>query len=294
MSTALVVDDGKVDQRLAGRLLREKLGLSIVYADNGREALASIERQLPDVVVTDIMMPVMDGLELVEAIRREHPTMPVIMMTALGSEELAAEALQRGATSYVPKRRMMRDLAQVVERQFALGAEHHPQIIQECLDYVENRFVLDNDCSRIAPLVRYLKEELAEMKICDATNVMHVGVALEEAITNAIHHGNLCLDSELNERDPDAYAKLLEQRRHEPPYCDRRVHVTAKITRSDARYVIRDDGSGFDKSIIPDPTVPREAEQDRGRGLVLIHTVMDEVSYNETGSEITLLKRRSV
>ena len=57
MSTALVVDDGKVDQRLAGRLLREKLGLSIVYADNGREALASIERQLPDVVVTDIMMP---------------------------------------------------------------------------------------------------------------------------------------------------------------------------------------------------------------------------------------------
>ena len=112
MPTVLVVDDGKVDQRLAGRLLKDQLQVSVEYADNGREALDLIKRRLPEVVVTDMKMPFMDGLELVEAIRREHATLPVIVMTAVGSEELAAEALQKGATSYVPKRRLAQDLRQ--------------------------------------------------------------------------------------------------------------------------------------------------------------------------------------
>jgi anti-sigma regulatory factor (Ser/Thr protein kinase) len=132
------------------------------------------------------------------------------------------------------------------------------------------------------------------MGICDGTAVMHVGVALEEALTNAIHHGNLELESELYERSPETYAAQLQERRQKPPYRDRHVYVTAKVTRSEARYVIRDEGAGFDKSVIPDLTGPPMAEQARGRGLLLIHTVMDEVSYNDAGNQITMLKRRSI
>jgi CheY-like chemotaxis protein len=50
---------------------------------------------LPDAVLTDLDMPEMNGLQLVEAIRRDYPAVPVILMTALGSEEIAVEALQR-------------------------------------------------------------------------------------------------------------------------------------------------------------------------------------------------------
>lgn len=294
MPTVLVVDDGKVDQRLAGRLLKDQLQVSVEYADNGRQALDCIKQRLPAAVVTDMKMPVMDGLELVEAIRRDHPTLPVIVMTAVGSEELAAEALHKGATSYVPKRRLAQDLAQVVKRQFALGCEHHPQIIRECLEYVETRFVLDNDCSRIAPLVRYLQQELVEMSICDDTAVMQVGVALEEALTNAIHHGNLELQSDLYESSPDTFAAELRERQQQAPYCDRRVSVTTEATREEARYVIQDQGSGFDKSVIPNPARPLSADQTCGRGLLLIHSVMDEVSYNDSGNQITMIKRRSM
>ncbi len=294
MFNVLVVDDGKVDQRLAGRLLKAQLDASVRYADNGRQALEAIQQQLPDIVVTDMRMPVMDGLELVEAIRRQYGTLPIIVMTAVGSEELAAEALQKGASSYVPKRRLAQDLAQVVKRQFALNSVHHPQIIRECLERLEHRFVLNNDCSRVAALVRYLQEDLAEMSICDDTAVMHVGVALEEALTNAIHHGNLELDSELYESDSRAYAAELQERSKRPPYCDRHVYVTAEVTHSEARYIIRDEGAGFDKSIIPDLTGPLDAEHSRGRGLLLIHSVMDEVTYNDAANEITMIKRRSI
>jgi CheY-like chemotaxis protein len=293
MPTVLVVDDGKVDQRLAGRLLKDQLQVSVEYADNGRLALDLIKRRLPDVVVTDMKMPVMDGLELVEAIRQEHATLPVIVMTAVGSEELAAEALQKGATSYVPKRRLAQDLARVVKRHFSLGSEHHPQIVRECVEYVETRFVLDNDCSRIAPLVRYLQQELVEMNICDDTAVMHVGVALEEALTNAIHHGNLELESALYESSLDSFAAEMQERQNQAPYCDRRVSVTAVATREEARYVIQDQGAGFDKAIIPNMTRPLAADEARGRGLLLIHSVMDEVSYNDSGNQITMIKRRS-
>ena len=293
MPTVLVVDDGKVDQRLAGRLLKDQLQVLVEYADNGRQALDLIRQRLPEVVVTDMKMPVMDGLELVEAIRREHGSLPVIVMTAVGSEELAAEALQKGATSYVPKRRLAQDLAKVVQRHVAVESEHHPQVIRECLDYVETRFRLDNDCSRIAPLVRYLQEDLAEMSICGDTAVMHVGVALEEALTNAIHHGNLELVTDLYEDTRDAFAAELSKRQNEPPYCDRRVHLTAKTDRDGAEYVIRDEGPGFDKSVIPDLKALVE-DQPRGRGLLLILSVMDEVSFNETGNEITMVKRRSI
>ncbi len=294
MPIVLVVDDGKVDQRLAGRLLKDQLQVSVEYADDGRQALELIQQQLPAVVVTDMKMPVMDGLELLETIRKQHATLPVIVMTAVGSEELAAEALHKGATSYVPKRRLAQDLAQVVKRQMALVSEHHPQIIRECLDYVETRFLLDNDCSRIAPLVRYLQGELVEMNLCDDTTVMQVGVALEEALTNSIHHGNLELQSDQYESSPDAFATELQNRQKQPPYCGRRVKVTAVATREQAQYVIRDEGPGFDMSILPDPTALRKTEQTHGRGLLLIHSVMDEVSYNDAGNEITMIKRGSI
>src|SRR5687767_9244295 len=110
MKKILVVDDSPVDQTLVGRLLQKCEGLEPIYADNGREALAAIEREEPDLVLTDLQMPEMDGLALVKAIRKQHSSVPVILMTAFGSEDIAMEALHRGAANYVPKKNLAKDL----------------------------------------------------------------------------------------------------------------------------------------------------------------------------------------
>src|SRR5690554_1621439 len=103
MSRILLVDDSAVDRRLFGGILERKSGISVDYAASGLEALERLKGHRADVVITDMQMPDMDGLALVSAVRRDFPDIPVILMTAHGSESLAAQALQRGAASYVPK-----------------------------------------------------------------------------------------------------------------------------------------------------------------------------------------------
>ena len=66
------------------------------------------------------------------------------------------------------------------------------------------------------------------------------------------------------------------------------------MTREAVRITIRDQGPGFDPSRLPDPTVPENIGKISGRGLLLIRTFMDDVRFNETGNEITLVKKKSI
>jgi CheY-like chemotaxis protein len=291
MATVLVVDDAAVDQRLAEKLLTKE-GLTVVTANDGNEALEVLKKTTPDLVLTDMQMPGMGGLELVEEIRSRYPAVPVILMTAHGSEEIAVEALQRGAASYVPKRNLARDLHETIHSVLSLAkVGRHEQRLLECLVETESRFVLENDASLIPTLIGCLENNLKRMHICDENGLIRVAVALREALINAIHHGNLEIKSNLRETDEKEYYRLAEERRHEEPYQDRRVHITAKESHREAVYIIRDEGPGFDPGSLPDPTDPANLEKVSGRGLLLIRTFMDEVQHNREGNEITMIKR---
>ncbi|MCH5376594.1 MAG: response regulator, partial [Planctomycetes bacterium] len=184
MATALIVDDSLVDQRLAGHALEKDLGLTVEYAANGRAAIRAIQQRPPDIVVTDMQMPEMDGLELVETLRRDHPTLPVVLMTAVGSEELAAAALRGGASGYVPKRHLHEDLVRVVNRQLMLANCSQRGPVIDFMHKIQTDFVLNNDIDQIAPVIRYLKDDLLRIGMFSETTVMNIGLALEEAVTN--------------------------------------------------------------------------------------------------------------
>src|SRR5229473_2959611 len=115
MATVLIVDDSAVDCKRAEKLLTKGSQLTVLSASNGRQALELMKDHQPDLIITDMQMPEMDGLQLVEEVRCKYPGIPVILMTAHGSEELAVQALQKGAASYVPKRNLARDLPDTVE-----------------------------------------------------------------------------------------------------------------------------------------------------------------------------------
>jgi CheY-like chemotaxis protein len=293
MHTVLVVDDNPVDRHLAGSLLSKRENIQVSYAANGLEALRFLERQTPDLVLTDMLMPEMDGLELVKEIRDRHPLVPVILMTAYGSEEIAIQALQKGAASYVPKRNLAQSLMDTVESVLTVAqAKRNQQRLLECLTQTEEQFLLDNDPSLIPPLIGYLQENITRMHLCDAIGHIRVSIALQEALLNAIHHGNLEVASELKEKDEKTYQGLVEQRRREKPYRTRRIHVIARESPAEATYIIRDEGPGFDPSKLPDPTDPSNLDKLSGRGLLLIRTFMDKVVHNEAGNQITMVKRR--
>jgi CheY-like chemotaxis protein len=301
MGKVLIVDDSPVDRRLAGRFLERRLnvpesdadtGLTVLYAGNGRDALTKIAEERPDVVVTDIQMPDISGLDVVLHVRARFPLIPVIVMTGQGSEELAVRALQSGAASYVPKGEIARDLLETVEAVMeAAYSKRDRKRLMNSLVVTESRFVLENDCGLIPPLISYLKENIFRMSGSDDTGLIQTTMALREAIMNAMEHGNLQLDSGLREKDQHSYHEMAELRRHERPYCDRRVHITSRESRDEAIYIIRDEGPGFDTSKLPDPTDPTNMERCSGRGLLLMRSFMSDVRFNATGNEVTLVRR---
>jgi CheY-like chemotaxis protein len=290
----LVVDDSAQDRRIAGSLLKKRSGVEPRYASNGREALEAIERERPAVVVTDLNMPEMDGLELVEAVRARWPELPVILMTAHGSEEIAVKALQKGAASYVPKRNLASELVDVLTSILEVartGADQRRVI--DSLAKTESHFVLDNDPGALTALIGHLEAGVQQMGLVDATGAIQVGVALREALVNAMFHGNLEVTSDLLESPGRAFHDLAEKRRHQAPFRERRVRLQVTLTRDEVRYVVTDEGRGFDPSSLPDPMDPENLDKPSGRGLLLIRTFMDDVQHNTRGNEITMIKRRS-
>jgi len=291
--TVLIVDDSAMDRHLAGAIVQKCEGWQALFACHGREALQMLREQSPDVVLTDMLMPEMDGLELVRAIRIEHPLVPVILMTAHGSEDLAIQALRNGAASYVPKKSLARDLAETLDGVLAASqSNRREQLVLDCLVHNETLYRLDNDVSLVAPLVGHIEHQLERMRLCEPSGLVLIGVALHEALTNAILHGNLGLSSDLRETDEKEYYRLAVERRTQPPWSERRVNVGVTLTEHEAVFVISDEGDGFDPEVLPDPTDPANLERVSGRGLLLIQTFMDRVEHNERGNQITMVKHR--
>lgn len=289
----LLVDDSPVDQHLVGDLVARHLGWAVHVAADADEALLLLRGRPVDLVLTDLVMPGMDGLQLLQTIRTEFPRLPVVLMTAYGSEELAIKALRQGAANYVPKRTLPRDLVRALtEVADALRAGAHQERLLGCLQGVDKRFDLANDPALVPPLVSHLQQYFSPLNLGDENARLRVGIALEEALLNGMYHGNLEVNSELREDGGLSYYELAERRRGVPPYRDRRLYLDAHLSREAACFVVRDEGPGFDTANLPDPTDPANLEKCSGRGLLLIRTFMDEVRYNEAGNQITMIKRR--
>ncbi|HEY1190000.1 MAG TPA: response regulator [Gemmata sp.] len=289
----LIVDDSLLEQRYVSRILEQQSGWRISFARNGEEALASLAKVQPALLLTDMNMPRMDGLTLVEKVREQFPQVPVVLMTGSGSERTAVAALKAGAADYVAKQALNHDLVNVLERVLSAGqaARRRYQVLRG-MTRRSSQYVLENDPALVPPLVAQFREDLIEMGLCDLTGATRAGIALEEALLNAVYHGNLEVSSELREGGDGAFHKLAAERREQEPYAPRRVRVTARLTTTQATFVILDQGPGFDVNKLPDPTADIFCERASGRGILLMRAFMDEVRYNPTGNRVTLVKRR--
>ncbi len=292
MGSILIAEDSAT-QAVQIRALLESAGHSVQVADDGEQATDLLEDQLPDVIVTDLNMPEMDGLELVAYVREHHSEIPVVVMTADGSEDTAVLALKKGAASYLPKRHLAESLNETVAEILELiEARRSHSEVMKALITAESTYVFGNDHHFASQVIAQLEEQLLAMKYSDATGVLRITMAVREAVANAIDHGNLELDSNLREEDGPGYSDLGNERAQLEPWMHRQITLTSRVTQDEVSYTVTDQGQGFDPSLLPDPLDPENLLRAHGRGLMLIRNFMDEVTHNETGNAITMVKRR--
>ncbi len=180
---------------------------------------------------------------------------------------------------------------EILARRLASTLDREPAQASGSVLLVE--FTLESDTNLIPATIDRLREIAARFGLFDERTASRVDLALHETLVNGIYHGNLELSSDLRQDGETAFHRLAARRRFEAPYCTRRLFITVRFSQAEAIYVVRDEGPGFDPLNIPDPFDPMGLERIGGRGLLLIRSFMDSVSFNALGNEITLTKARS-
>jgi len=126
MARILIVDDDPALLRLLSLRLHYE-GHTAIEANSGAAALARLDQELPHILITDLRMPGMDGLQLFEAVHRRFPLLPVLILTANGTIPDAVHAMQRGVFGYVTKPfeglDLMREVDRALEASSTLGAD---------------------------------------------------------------------------------------------------------------------------------------------------------------------------
>lgn len=203
-------------------------------------------------------------------------------------------AHRAGAANYIPKKDLARDLVETVRGILRMSTvDRHRRRLLHCLNCRESTFLLENDPNLIASLMELVQEELDGLGLFDRMGMgrIRVGIALQEALTNALFHGNLEVNSSLRQEDERLFFNETEARRWQEPYTSRRIRVIVRVDHLAATFIIGDEGPGFDTSRFDQPIDHEDLVRIGGRGLLLIRTFMDEVVFNAAGNSITMVKR---
>lgn len=126
----LVVDDAAHMREVVADYVLRPHGYAVLLAENGEQALELAQHDAPDLIISDIKMPGISGLDLVQAVHRDRPDLPVILITAEGSEHIAQQALRAGAADYFIKPFDPDELLHSVERALAHQTEAAPPALE--------------------------------------------------------------------------------------------------------------------------------------------------------------------
>lgn len=139
-------------------------------------------------------------------------------------------------------------------------------LMNPCQIEWEKNFTISSKCEEISQVINEVLDRLRESGWHE-NDSFAVHVALQESLSNAIKHGN----------------------RYDPM---RRIFVSCRLTKQGIEISVRDEGTGFDPSKVPDPTLPENLHCLSGRGLKLITGFMDHVEFRDAGREIVMRRRR--
>lgn len=262
----LVVDDEPMLREvLTAFLTRQEL--DVTPAESGQQALELFGQSPFNLVISDLRMPGMDGMQLLHAIKGLNPKVPFILISGYGEIPTVVESLKAGAENFLTKPLELAVLSKVVAQSLSLAATQAPPLLQQASMRQLTQLETPSRFEYIREMVSLIAQSALNVGFVEGDLDNNLKLALVEALTNAMEHGNRW--------NPD----LL-------------VSLEVELTCQCLKVTISDQGPGFNLASLPDPTDPEQLLCERGRGVFLMRAIMDEVAYNAQGNQVSMVKYR--
>jgi len=239
MENILIVDDEKNYPMVIGELLREE-GYTTLTASSGMEALDILSTELIDLVLTDVNMPGMSGIQLLEKIKEINPDIPVIIMTAYGSVEKAVEAMHKGAYTFILKPFENQALIAHIAKAISVY-----RIVQEnsiLRDAISSRYSFDNIIGKSRPM-QEIYEIIKKVAPSNASFLIEGESGTgKELVAKSIHYNSLRKNKPLVAVNCSAFAETLLE---SELFGHEKGAFTGAGTMKKGRFEISDKGTLF-------------------------------------------------
>lgn len=288
----LIVDDEEILRNLIVKFMKKE-GYEPIEAADGRSAIELYRITNPQVVLSDVRMPGMDGITLLQQVKSLDPQAIFILMTGYGDEETVLEALRAGATNFFKKPFNFKEVSDVIN-----SVIRHKMMIDVSPFYSDSlveetkKFAIVTEKANILPVINQIGIHLKNL--FPESDIINLKIGIEEMITNAIEHGNLCIsfDEKSEALSKGKLGKLISERMKENNNGKKKVYVQSKLSLTELEIIINDEGEGFNWKTLPDPDDDNFLNY-HGRGIFLTRIFYDEVIFNEQGTQVTIIKRKS-
>ncbi len=290
MKKILIIDDEKPVRDVLNIALSEE-GYESYQAPSGELGFELFKSSEPDIVLTDVMMPGIDGIEVTKRMKAQRDDIDVVVMSGFGTEELVVNALRAGASNYIKKPIVFDELFKILD-DIIFNRENRKRfvIFREIVESEHKDIAIGNDVSRVWGAVNQIL--FNAQAVADPNSLEGMCIGLYELLINAIEHGNLGITfrEKSDALQNNTYRELLESRMKRADSEGMVVRIESDYEPSSITVEIRDQGEGFDLSTLPDLKDAEAILSDHGRGVLLATLFYDSVDYSEPGNCVKVSK----
>ncbi len=257
----LIIDDVE-EIRISLSKIVEQLGIIPMTASNGSEALNLLQSEKVDLIITDLMMPEMDGLQLIVQSRKLNPRIPIAVISGYGDIKNATFALTRGAFNFITKPFTIKEIENIIRkglrlRELSLGTERLLKNIRN-----KTEITIPSYTHLLPSVTFYILKECQWRGIDNEDLLNNISVCTDEILTNALTHGN--------EENPD-----------------KTISITLQFDTGKFTFTIQDEGNGFDVKEFDRQIKQNACDIPNKRGLFIVEYLSDEISFNDKGNAVT-------
>ncbi|MBN2383446.1 response regulator [bacterium] len=258
----LIVDDDIHVLKTISAII-EDFGMVPIQAENVPEAIERLKTEAVDVILTDIVMPEIDGLEFIDIVKDSYPSIPIAVISAYGIISNTVEALSRGAFNFVTKPFTIQEIKTIVDKGLRLrNLSLNTDMLNERIINVTT-MEIPGDPELFTAISYYLIKECQWRGIENDIMLTNLTICLDELLMNAYIHGH-----------SEDISKMITLE-------TRFSHETLSIS-------IKDQGPGFDHREFLEEIRSLQPVTLKKKGLFIIQNIVEELFFNESGNEVTI------